>query len=161
MMAHTLTAPPGGSNPYGQVRVVPPLPADIPILPGRVRGKRRLHRGLVVVLVIVGLLVGRALVRDYYIHYMSYDEKQIDAVVTQAVLAHAHKGDRLPVTLRGGPRLLQIGLVNVLRGQWAPNGRPTTCVSVTVIDPKTGAKDSDPKFRYASVVCVDGVYSLH
>jgi len=154
MSGHDLLAP----APEGRVhpsRFVPPLPAGISILPVQVkpvRAKRRLPLGLIIVLVIVGL----GALEWFRISSSDDDKNRIDPVVTQAMFAHVAKGTRLPVTLRSGPRLLQIGRSDVTyEGQ-----SPTTCVQVTVLDAKTGAEDR--KTNYPSLTCIEGLkYAIH
>ena len=117
-------------------------------MPGQVKAKRRVPRGLIILLVIAGL----AGLEWFNIYYSDYDSKRIDPVVTRAVLAHVPKGTRLPVTLWSGPRILQIesAFPNIQPGQ-APN----TIVVCEVIDPKTGAKD--PKYAHGADTVIDGV----
>ena len=136
-------------------RTVPPLPAGIPILPGRIKAagaKRRLPVGLIVVLGIVGLF---ALLR-LSISYSDDAKDRINPVVTQAMVAHVAKGTRLPVTLRSGPRLLEIGNADVTYDGLTP----TTCVQVKVLDAKTGAEDT--KVDYPNLTCIEGLkYPIH
>jgi hypothetical protein len=139
------------SAPGGRVhpaRSIPPLPPDIPILPGLVKAKRRLPAGLIVVLVIVGLIG----LKWFRIWCSDYDSNRIDPAVTRAVLAHAVKGTRIPVTLWSGPRILQIESANPER---QPGRLPDTIVICDVIDPKTGAKD--PKYPYGADTAIEGV----
>jgi hypothetical protein len=111
-----------------------------------------------VLLVLAGVW-GLACVMDWY---SEYDKKRIDPVVTRAMFAHATKGTRIPVKLWSGDRILQIDFATV---QYPPRvgldqGPPTTCVSLDVLDPKTGAKD--PKFRWGEVTCIVGLaYRIH
>jgi hypothetical protein len=138
-----------------QRRLIPQLPADIPIMPGQLRtakAARRLPVGLIVLLV-VATLGG---LEWEHVRYSDYDKNQIDPVVTRAMVAHVPKGTRLPVTLRGGARILQIGRADVTyRGL-----TPTTCVYVQVLDPKTGAED--PKVNYPNLTCIEGLkYPMH
>jgi hypothetical protein len=75
----------------------------------------------------------------------------------QALLAHAPKGTRVPVKLRGGDRILQIDFATV---NYVPRiglalGYPTTCVSFHVLDAATGVQD--PKYQGGSVSCVEGI----
>jgi hypothetical protein len=134
---------------------VRPLPAGIPILPGQikpVRAKRPLPVGLIIVLVIVGLGVLLRL----SISYSDDARDRIDQAVTQAMVARVAKGTRLPITLRSGPRLLQIGNADVsYQGL-----NPTTCVQVKVLDAKTGAEDT--KVNYPNLTCIEGLkYPIH
>ena|ERR1700685_404254 len=125
-------------------RLVPQLPANIPILPGR--KARRRPRGLVILLAFLGLAGLWAL----YWHFTSgesADQQQIDAVMTKAMFAHVTRGTPIPVTLSSGPRILQIYDASVV---YDSNGRPTTFVGVIVFDPKTGAKD--PKYAFGGAV---------
>ncbi len=141
-------------------RFVPPLPAGIPILPGQVAA-RRLPRGRIILLVLAGLV---ALIWFNSWRSGSNDDQRINAVVTQAMLARVSKRTRLPVTLRSGPRMLQIEYAIVqypatpIGGM--PGGAPTTCAMVTVLDPKTGAKD--PDYPYGNMTCIEGLsYRIH
>jgi hypothetical protein len=143
-------------SPVGRVtpaRFIPPLPTGIPILPEQFKAakvKRRLPKGLIV----VGVIVGLAALIWFRIYYSDYDQNRIDPVVAQALMAHVPKGTRLPVTLWSGPRILVIDLAfpNDQPGQ-----APSTCATLDVLDPKTGLKDTDPKYRSGAVSCVDGI----
>ena len=66
--------------PGGWPRAIPPLPAGIPILPGKLklRGKRRVPVGMILFLVLAGVV---ALIW-FYVWYGDYDSKRIDALVT-------------------------------------------------------------------------------
>jgi hypothetical protein len=91
--------------------------------------------------------------------YGAYDSKRIDPVVTQAVLAHAVKGTRIPVTLWSGPRILVIKSA-FPQFQPKPTGAmaplpPTTLVAMDVLDPKTGK--IDPKYSSGIYTVIDGV----
>jgi hypothetical protein len=155
MPGQTLASLPGGGRQAGAQRIIPPLPADIPILPGKLkaaRGKRRVPAGLIVFVALAGLV---ALIW-FSVWYGDYDSKRIDPVVTRALLAHAKKGTLLPVTLWSGPRLLQI-VYAFPNSQAAPGVPATTCVTLNVIDPKTGAKDTSAKYRSGAVTCIEGV----
>jgi hypothetical protein len=93
-----------------------------------------------------------------------YDTQRITPVVRRAILAHAIKGDRFPVTLRNGPRILRIDFGKVQPGARrigsAGPDPPTTCVSYTLLDPKTGVEDNSS--RYAHVSCFEGIaYRIH
>ena len=151
-------------GPVEPPRFVPPLPAGIPILYGQARTRWRLPRGLVILLVLGALFLYRLHNR----HSSSGDERtdyqRIDAVMTQAMLAHAPKGARIPVILASGPRFLQIEYAIVQYPQTRiggmPGGSPTTCVMVTVLDPKTGAKD--PNYESGNLTCIEGLaYRIH
>lgn len=133
-------------------RFVPPLPPGISILPGQIKAKRRLPIGLIVLLVIAGLVA----LEWFNISSTDDDKNRIDPVVTQAMFAHVAKGTGLPVTLKRGPRILQIGNANVTyQGQ-----APTTCVQVKILDPKTGAEDT--KSPYTGLTCIEGLkYPIH
>ena len=90
--------------------------------------------GLIVLVVIAGLVA----LEWFNISSSNDDKNRIDPVVTQAMFAHVAKGTGLPITLKSGPRVLQIGNANVTyQGQ-----SPTTCVQVKILDPKTGAEDT-------------------
>ena len=145
-------APEGRVNPQ---RFVPPLPPGISILPGQiqaVKAKRKLPLGWIVVLGIIGLFVLLRL----SISYSDDARDRIDSVVTQAMGAHVAKGTRLPVTLRSGPRLLQIGNADVSYQGLTP----TTCVQVKVLDAKTGLEDT--KVNYPNLTCIEGLkYPIH
>lgn len=103
--------------------------------------------GLIILLVLAGL-GGLAWFSAWY---SDYDRNRIDPQVTQAMLSHAPKGTRFPVTVWGGLRILEIGNANVqYRGL-----SPTTCVQVKVLDPTTGAED--PSVRYPGLTCIEGL----
>jgi hypothetical protein len=132
-------------------RFVPALPADISILPGQVpKAARRWPIRRIIVLAVLGL----GALEWFNVYYSDYDSKRIDPVVTRALLAHAPKGTRLPVTLWSGPRLLEIKLAFP---EHQPGRAPDTCVTLDVLDPKTGVKDTDPKYRLGAVTCIEGV----
>ena len=141
--------------PVRPARFIPPLPADIPIMPGqrlRVGGAaRRLPFGVILFLVVVvlGVLLWMA------VSYSDHDKNQMDSVMTRAMIAHVPKGTLLPVTLRDGARILQI-----VRADVTYKGlTPTTCVWVTVLDPKTGTQD--PK-AIGNLTCIEGLkYPIH
>jgi hypothetical protein len=147
-MPGQIAAPhPGGRAP----RDIPPLPAGIPILPGQARagaGRRRFPAWLIVLLVIAAL----GALEWFNIWYSDYDKERIDPVVTHALLAHVPKGTRLPVTLWSGPRILQIELAFP---EYHPHEPPTTCVTLDVLDPNTGA--TDPKYPNGTARCIEGV----
>jgi hypothetical protein len=133
-MSGSAIAPTGGGL-VGPLRTIPPLPAGIPILPGQVKaaaGSRR-SRKPIVLLAIAAIAILIWGLR----WYSAIDGKRIDAVVTPAMYAHVKFGTRLPVTLMSGPRILSIGSSFIEPGV----SPPTTCVSVYVWDPKTGAQD--------------------
>jgi hypothetical protein len=133
------------------LRIVPALPAGIPILPGQVpKAARRLPLRRIIVLGVVGL----GALEWFNIYYSDYDSKRIDPVVTRALLMRAPKGTRLPVMLWSGPRLLEIKLAFP---EHQPGRAPDTCVTLDVLDPKTGVKDTDPKYRLGAVTCIEGV----
>jgi hypothetical protein len=143
----------GGGGAVRPPFVVPPLPAGIPILPGydTVPRLKRLLRRIVLALI----AVGAAWV--WFLHYYgAYDGKRIDAIVTPAMFAHVKYGTRFKVTLWDGPRILSISS-SFLEPGVSP---PTTCVSVYVYDPKTGAMD--PRYRNSYFDCIEGlVYVIH
>ena len=160
-MGSAIAPVPGRGGPLGPQRIVPPLPAGIPIMPGQAttsRAARRFPVGLIILLVFAGL-GGLAW---FNVWYSDYDTQRIDPAVKRAILAHATKGTRIPVTLWSGPRILQIDFATV---QVPPRvgldqGPPTTCVSYSVLDPKTGAQDNSS--RYAHVSCIEGIaYRIH
>ena len=143
---------------------MPALPADIPIHPGQAaaaRPKRRFPVFLIVltVLLVFAGLYGREL---FNARRVEYDWKRITPVVKTALLTHAIKGARFPLTLWSGPRILQIDFATV---QIPPRigidqGPPETCVSYTLLDPKTGAQDNSS--LYAHVSCIYGIaYRIH
>jgi hypothetical protein len=140
-------------TPMPQRRMIPQLPADIPIMPGEIKAaKARLPVGLIVffVLVVLGVLLRMA------VSYSDYDKNQIDPVVTRVMVAHvAKKGMLLPVWIHGGQRMLQI-----VRADVKYQGIiPTTCVYVNVLDPKTGAQD--PK-AIGELTCIEGLkFPIH
>ncbi len=148
-MSGSAIAPRGGGL-VGPLRIVPPLPAGISILPGQVtaaKAKRRVPVGLIVVLVIAGL----GGLEWFNIYHSDYDSHRIDPVVRGAVLAHMPKGTRLPVTLWNGPRLIEIESAFPER---QPGQAPDTIVLSYVIDPKTGAKD--PKYPNGTDTVIEG-----
>ena len=147
-MGSAITPVPGRGGPLGPQRMVPPLPAGIPIMPGQATAPRasRLRRRIV----LLGIAGAAALIWLFQ-WYSSYDGKRIEAVVTPAMFAHAKFGTRLPVTLMGGPRILSIGSAYVEPGVFPP----VTCVGVYVYDPKTGA--IDPSYRNQYFDCIKGL----
>lgn len=137
--------------PVRPARFIPPLPADIPIMPGQIKAAkpaRRLPVGLMVFLVVVVL----AVLLRLSVWFSDYDSRRIDPAVKRAVLAHVPKGTRLPVTLWSGPRILQIESAFPER---QPGRAPNTIVVSDVIDPKTGAKD--PKYAHGADTVIEGV----
>jgi len=153
MPGQTLAPLPGEGGQGGAQRIIPPLPAGIPIMPGDIKARKpakQLSGCLVLLIVLAGLA---ALMAAYWfsISYSNYDRNQIDPLVTRAMVAHVPKGTRLSVTLRGGPRLLEIENADVtFKGI-----TPTTCVWVKVLDPKTGAEDT--KSNYVGLTCIEGL----
>ena len=93
-------------TPMPQRRMIPQLPADIPIMPEEIGAAKtvRLPVGLMLFLVLLVL----ALLLRWWVSYSDYDKNQIDSVMTRAMAAHVAKGALLPVTLRDGARVLQI-----------------------------------------------------
>jgi hypothetical protein len=153
MPGQTLAPLPGGDTRVTPSRIIPPLPAGIPILPGQLKAPRAARRlsGCLILLIVLGGLVALVALLWLSTWYSDYDSKRIDPVVTQAMVAHVPKGTRLAVTIWGGPRILEIGNARVeYHGQL-----PTTCVYVKVFDPKTGAEDR--KTRYVGATCIDGL----
>lgn len=103
--------------------------------------------GLIILLVIAAL-VGLVW---FYSWRGDYDKNLINPLVTRAMVSHVPKGTRIPVTLWSGPRLLEIENADVtFKGL-----TPTTCVYVTVLDPKTGAEDT--KSDYVGLTCIEGL----
>ena len=155
-MGAAIAPVPSGRGPVGPQRMVPPLPAGIPILPGQAASGKRARRWPVIpiILLLFPALWGLASLKDWY---DAYDGKQIAPAMRQALLAHATKGTRIPVKLRGGDRILQIDFATV---NYVPRiglalGYPTTCVSFHVLDPATGVQD--PKYQGGSVTCIQGI----
>lgn len=148
MSGQSFASPTTTGGPGRPQRIIPALPPDIPILPGKLRGarRRRVPRGLIVFLVIA-LVAG---LEWFNIYYTDYDSNRIDPLVTSAVLAHAAKGTQIPVTLWSGPRILRIDSAFP-----NPAGGLETIAISDVIDPKTGAKD--PKYKSAADTVVEGV----
>ena len=158
MPGQTLAPLPGEGGQGGAQRIIPPLPAGIPIMPGDIKARKpakQLSGCLVLLIVLAGLA---ALMAAYLfsISYSNYDRNKIDPLVTRAMVAHVPKGTRIPVTLWSGPRLLEIENADVtFKGIM-----PTTCVYVTVLDPKTGAEDT--KSQYVGLTCIEGLrYPIH
>ena len=155
---------PSGGHPVGRQRIVPVLPADIPIHPGQAAAARPKRRFTVVligltVLLVFGGLYGREL---FNARRFEYDNKRIVPVVKQALLTHATKGARFPLTLWSGARILQIDFatVQVPARVGLDQGPAETCVSYTLLDPKTGAEDNSS--LYAHVSCIYGIaYRIH
>jgi hypothetical protein len=155
---------PSGGRPVGPQRTVPALPAGSPIMPGQTTSARPKRRFPVLLILLTVLLVfaglyGREL---YNARRVEYDWKRITPVVKQALLTHATKGARFPLTLWSGPRILQIDFATV---QVPPRigleqGPAETCVSYTLLDPQTGAEDNSS--LYAHVSCIYGIaYRIH
>jgi hypothetical protein len=142
----TLALPPEGR--VDPERFVPALPPGLSILPGQVtasRSKGRLRR------IVLPGLAGLAVLIWLFQWYSGYDGKRIDAVVTPLMYQHVKFGTRLPVTLWSGPRILSIGSSFLEPGV----DPPTTCVSVYVYDPQTGA--IDPSYRNQYFDCISGL----
>ena len=138
------------SAPAGRVhaaRFVPPLPPGIPILPGQVTNpniKSRLPVGLVILLVLAGFgwfsvshSNHQAAKLDRSNALSDEDDRLILAAVTPAMMAHAPRWTRIPVTLSDGARTLQIEFTVV---HHKPGKAPATCVWLGVLDPKSGAR---------------------
>jgi hypothetical protein len=138
-----LTIAPRSGGPLGASRFIPPLPAEITILPGP-KKPRRVGRKLV--LVVIGVI---GFVRLFN-WYSGYDGRQIEAVVTPAMFAHAKFGTSLPVMLRDGPRIIKIGPAFVRSGN-----PPSTCVMVYVYGPIPGVLD--PRFHGIYDYCIGGL----
>jgi hypothetical protein len=158
-MGSGISSVPRGGGPLGSPRLIHPLPAGIPILPGRVRKTGRRVPIIPIIVLLFPAVWGLASLKDWY---DEYDGKRIKPAMTQAMLAHPAKGARVPVKLWSGDRLLQIDFATV---QYPPRvgldqGPPTTCVSFHVIDPATGAKD--PNYHGMEVTCIVGMaYRIH
>jgi hypothetical protein len=150
-MGSAIAPVPGRGGPLGPQRVVPPLPAGIPIMPGQATAGRA-GRRFPVVLIVLLVFAGLGALAWFNVWYSDYDNNRIDPVLKRALLARVPKGTRLPVTLWSGPRLIQIELA-------FPNdssdGIRSTCATLNVLDPKTGAKD--PKYPTGTGRCIDGV----
>lgn len=144
--------------------MVPPLPAGLPILPGQATVARSKRRSPVLLIVLAVILVfaglyGREL---FNARRVEYDWKLITPLVKQALLTHAAKGARFPLTLWSGPRILRIDFatVQVPPRRGLDQAPPETCVSYTLFDPKTGAEDNSS--LYAHVSCINGIaYRIH
>jgi hypothetical protein len=144
--------------------MVPALPADIPIHPGQATAAKPKRRFPVVLILLMVPLVfaglyGRELFNAYRVEY---DNKRIVPVVKGAILTHAIKGARFPLTLWSGPRILQIDFatVQVPPRRGLDQDPPETCVSYTLLDPSTGAQDNSS--LYAHVSCIYGIaYRIH
>ena len=103
--------------PGGSQRVIPPLPEGITILPAKVKAARAKKRVSIGFLIFISffLFVAAALgALVWFNWYVRYDEHRMDPVVRQAVMDHASKGARFPVTLRNGPRILQFQSIKVV-----------------------------------------------
>lgn len=157
-MAGQLVPVPGGNVPVRPARFIMPLPADIPIMPGEIKAAkpaRRLPVGLILFLVVVvmAVLLRLAVSYDDYRNAketkrMNDDNNLVLQAVTPAMLAHAPRGTRIPVTLSTGPRILQVEFSVVHYQSKTP---PRTCVWLSVINPKTGARDTP------EVPCIPGL----
>jgi hypothetical protein len=146
MPDQALAPVPGGGVPIGSARFIPPLPAGIPILPGQVtapRAARRRPVGLIFLLVLAGL-AGFIWFGIRFLDTQNANRfKRIDdenalvlQAITPAMMRRAPRLTIIPVTLSGGPRLLQISFTVVHRNPGKP---PSTCVFLNVLDPKTRA----------------------
>jgi hypothetical protein len=152
---------PRNSGPVRTQRFVPPLPAGIPILPGQEGAglTTKLPGGVIVlaIVVLVALLVvsvnlaHRWLPRD-----SGEDAMTIENVMDSAMYEHPGKGARIPITLSNGPRILEIDSA-VVR-YFPPPQVPQTCISLTVLDPSTGAKD--PNYPDGNLTCLVGVHTI-
>ena len=139
---NSLAPPPGGR--VQPARFVPPLPPGVPILPERVKAaKAPWPRGasmLVVVFVLFGLVRfawhSNAPAANVT-RLGNEDDRLVLLAVTPAMMAHAPRWTRIPVTLSGGARILQIDFTVV---HHQPGKPPATCVWLGVLDPKTGAR---------------------
>jgi len=152
---------PSGGRPIGPQRIVPALPAGIPIMPGQAAaagGKRRFPVGLILLMVLL-VFAGLFAYPVFIAFRNDYDTQRIAPIAKRAILTHAKKGDRFPVTLRNGPRILRIDFSTVQPGaQRIGSAGPDpaeTCVSYTLLDPKTGVADNSS--RYAHVSCFEGI----
>jgi hypothetical protein len=154
MSGQNIVTPSSGGR-VNPARIVPALPSDIPILPGQVKArKRRLPGGLIFLLVILGLVAlswhnvsNPTNQTDKLNKQMEDDDRAVLQAVTPAMIAHAPRMTRIPVTLSDGPRILQIEFT-VVHHERKPL---QTCVWLGVLDPKTGAR-VDQKMP-----CVPGV----
>jgi hypothetical protein len=152
---------PSGGRPVGPQRVVPALPQGIPIMPGETTAARPKRRFPVVLILLIVLLVFAGLYAYpvFFAFRNDYDTQRITPIAKRAILTHAKAGDRFPVTLRNGPRILRIDFSTVQPGAQrigsAGPDAPTTCVSYTLLDPKTGVADNSS--RYAHVSCIEGI----
>ena len=144
--------------------MAPALPAGVPIHPGQAAPARPKRRFPVILILLMVLLVfAGVLAYPVFLAFQNdYDTQRITVIAKRAILSHAKKGDRFPVTLRNGPRILRIDFATV---QVPPRvglnqGDPTTCVSYTLFDPTTGVADNSS--RYAHVSCIEGIaYRIH
>jgi hypothetical protein len=131
-------------------------------MPGETTAARPKRRFPVILILLMVLLVFAGLYAyPVFIAFRNdYDTQRIAVVVKRAILTHAKKGDRFPVTLRNGPRILRIDFSTVQPGALLPNSGPgpgpaETCVSYSLFDPKTGVADNSS--RYAHVSCFEGI----
>jgi len=153
MPGQTLAPLPGEGGQGGAQRIIPPLPAGIPIMPGDIKARKPAKplSGCLVLLIVLAGLAALGGLAWFSVWRGDYDKNQIDPLVTRAMVAHVPKGTHLSVTLRGGPRLLEIENADVtFKGM-----TPTTCVWVKVLDPKTGAEDT--KSNYVGLTCIEGL----
>jgi len=142
---NSLAAAPAGR--VQSARFVPPLPPGIPILPGQVAtpgAKSRLPVGLIILFVLAGFgwfsishSNRPAAKLDRSNALSDEDDRLILAAVTPAMMAHAPRWTRIPVTLLDGARTLQIEFTVVHR---QPGKAPATCVWLGVLDPNSGAR---------------------
>jgi hypothetical protein len=65
------------------------------------------------------------------------DDRLVLAAVTPAMMAHAARWTRIPLTLSDGARIVQIEFTVV---HHSPGKLPATCVWLGVLDPNTGAR---------------------
>ena len=158
---------PGASALVDPARIIPALPSGIPILPAN--AKTRVPRGLIVLLVVVGLagLTGLQIWTNHHRRVAvdaagakpvatqsqagtrrtrseagakrsAADNAKIAEAVGLAMWTYRPKGTRIPVKLSYGVRLFQIDSSVV----YHQAGKPTTCVRLSVIEPRTGARDA-------------------
>lgn len=162
MSGQIIATDPGRGGPIGSQRFVPDLPAGIPILPEQAPGGSKrtkpLPAAVLAFLVFLLILVLMALLRlsIWYSDTQKAAERKRDAddnkvvfqAVTKAMLAHPQRGTRIAVMLSGGPGIVEVESAFVQRPVRKP---PTTCVSVSVINPLTGARHSPP------LTCIPGL----
>ena len=142
----------------GAQRSIPPLPAGIPILPGKIRKPAKQVSGCLIVFLAVFGVFGLLWLYVWYSDYRNDKENQRNAdddrrvlqALTPLMVAHAPKGTRIPVTLSDGPRMLQVEFTIVHHER-----KPVqTCVWLTVFNLKTGLRDTPrvpciPRLAYA------------